>query len=97
MRTGWPDGLMQDDSRELSLWLASRVDARRLAREAAHEIAACPQCHGARRVGICGWTCPLCNGTGADESVRVTAQSETPPGKGGVSINAVTQEKTRDE
>lgn len=27
-RTGWPPGLLQDDSRELSQWLASRPGAR---------------------------------------------------------------------
>ena len=27
-KTGWPPGLLQDDSRELSRWFASRVDAR---------------------------------------------------------------------
>lgn len=34
-RTGWPPGLLQDDSRGLSKWLASKPDARMLAREAA--------------------------------------------------------------
>ena len=34
-RTGWPPGMMQDDSRELSRWLASRPGARRLAAVAA--------------------------------------------------------------
>lgn len=33
-KTGWPPGLLQDDSRELSRWLASRPGARRLVREA---------------------------------------------------------------
>lgn len=27
-KTGWPPGLLQDDSRQLSLWFASRIDAR---------------------------------------------------------------------
>ena len=27
-KTGWPPGLLQDDSRELSRWFASRIDAR---------------------------------------------------------------------
>lgn len=36
--TGHPPGLLQDDSPELSRWLASRPDARRLEREAAAEI-----------------------------------------------------------
>jgi hypothetical protein len=34
-RTGWPPGMLQDDSHELSTWLSTRPDARRLAREAA--------------------------------------------------------------
>lgn len=33
--TGWPPGLLQDDSRPLSRWLAGRADAWRLARLAA--------------------------------------------------------------
>ena len=33
-RTGWPPGLLQDDSPGLSRWLASRPDARRRVREA---------------------------------------------------------------
>lgn len=28
IKTGWPPGLLQDDSRGLSMWFASRVDAR---------------------------------------------------------------------
>ena len=32
--TGWPPGLLQDDSPGLSRWLASRPDARRRVREA---------------------------------------------------------------
>lgn len=28
MKTGWPPGLLQDDDRRLSRWLASRPDAR---------------------------------------------------------------------
>ena len=28
MKTGWPPGLLQDDDRGLSRWLASRPDAR---------------------------------------------------------------------
>jgi len=28
MKTGWPPGLLQDDDRKLSCWLASRPDAR---------------------------------------------------------------------
>lgn len=27
-KTGWPPGLLQDDSRELSRWFSSRPDAR---------------------------------------------------------------------
>lgn len=33
-RTGWPPGLLQDDSKELSRWLATRPDARHRLREA---------------------------------------------------------------
>lgn len=36
--TGWPPGMLQDDCRGLSIWLASKPDARRLAREAAAAI-----------------------------------------------------------
>lgn len=38
-RTGWPPGLLQDDSRELSRWLASKPDARRRVRETCADIA----------------------------------------------------------
>ena len=38
LRTGWPPGLMQDDSRELSRWFASRIDARRCGRVRVMEI-----------------------------------------------------------
>lgn len=34
----WPPGMLQDDSRELSRWLASKPDARQLVREAAARI-----------------------------------------------------------
>lgn len=34
VHTGWPPGLLQDDSAGLSRWLASRPDARRRVREA---------------------------------------------------------------
>jgi AAA+ superfamily predicted ATPase len=37
-RTGWPPGLLQDDSRELSRWFASRIDARRCVRGNLREI-----------------------------------------------------------
>lgn len=37
-RTGWPPGLLQDDDRKLSKWLASRPGARRVAREVAAAI-----------------------------------------------------------
>ena len=32
-KTGWPPGLLQDDSKGLSKWLATRPDARRIVRE----------------------------------------------------------------
>jgi hypothetical protein len=31
--TGWPPGMLQDDSRELSRWLAGRGNARQLVDE----------------------------------------------------------------
>lgn len=37
-RTGWPQELLQDDSRELSRWFASRIDARRCVRVRLMEI-----------------------------------------------------------
>lgn len=37
--TGWPPGLLQDDSRPLSRWLAGRINARQQARIAAREAA----------------------------------------------------------
>lgn len=36
--TGYPPGLLQDDDRKLSRWLASRPDARRIVREVCMEI-----------------------------------------------------------
>ena len=38
MTTGWPPGLLQDDSRELARWFASRLDARRVVRKVCEEI-----------------------------------------------------------
>jgi hypothetical protein len=38
MKTGWSPGMLQDDCRELSKWLSTRVDSRHVAREAAKEI-----------------------------------------------------------
>lgn len=37
-RTGWPPGLLQDDCKGLSKWLASRPDARRRVREALEHL-----------------------------------------------------------
>jgi hypothetical protein len=37
-RTGWPPGLLQDDDRKLSNWLASRGNARQLVDEVARDI-----------------------------------------------------------
>jgi hypothetical protein len=37
-KTGWPPGLLQDDSRELSRWFASKPEARWLVRQLAAEI-----------------------------------------------------------
>ena len=36
--TGWPPGLLQDDDRGLSRWLANRPGARRLVRVRCDEI-----------------------------------------------------------
>lgn len=38
MKTGWPAHLLQDDSRKLSDWFASRVDARWTVRQVCAEI-----------------------------------------------------------
>lgn len=38
-RTGWPPGLLQDDSRQLFGWFANRANARAEARMAAREAA----------------------------------------------------------
>jgi len=37
-RTGWPPGLLQDDSKKLSQWFANRPGAREVARNVAKEI-----------------------------------------------------------
>lgn len=37
-RTGWPPGLLQDDSKELSRWFASKPDARHIVRQVCKEI-----------------------------------------------------------
>jgi hypothetical protein len=34
-RTGWPPGMLQDDCRKLSRWLANRIDSRMHAKQAA--------------------------------------------------------------
>lgn len=39
-KTGWPPGMLQDDSRQLSKWLSTHGCARALAQEAAKEIEA---------------------------------------------------------
>ena len=36
-KTGWPPGLLQDDSKGLSKWLSNRPDAKRRVREALAE------------------------------------------------------------
>jgi len=38
MKTGWAPCMLQDDCRELSKWLSTRVDSRHVARQAAKEI-----------------------------------------------------------
>ncbi len=37
-RTGWPPGMLQDDSRDLSRWLSEQPGARRQVDEVAQEI-----------------------------------------------------------
>lgn len=37
-KTGWPPGMLQDDSKKLSKWLASKPDARLHVREVAAAI-----------------------------------------------------------
>lgn len=39
-KTGWPPGLLQDDSKGFSQWLAAKPDARVRVREVAAEIVA---------------------------------------------------------
>ena len=36
-KTGWPPGLLQDDCKGLSRWLASRLDAREVLRRSLRE------------------------------------------------------------
>ena len=36
-KTGWPEGLLQDDSKELSKWFASKLDARYIVRKNLNE------------------------------------------------------------
>ena len=43
-KTGWPPGLLQDDCRGLSKWLASQPDARRRVREAAAALEQPTEC-----------------------------------------------------
>lgn len=50
--TGWPPGLLQDDSRELSRWLANKPDARRRVREACADIARARQEQDGDRRGL---------------------------------------------
>ena len=51
-RTGWTPGLLQDDSRELSRWFASKPDARRRVREACADIARARQVRDGDSHGI---------------------------------------------
>lgn len=37
-KTGWPPGLLQDDSKKFSKWLASKPDARHIVRQVARDI-----------------------------------------------------------
>lgn len=38
-KTGWPPGLLQDDSKKLTNWFSSRIDARWVVRQVCREIA----------------------------------------------------------
>lgn len=38
VKTGWPPGLLQDDDKGLSKWLANRIDSKLHAREAVVKI-----------------------------------------------------------
>lgn len=65
-KTGWPPGLLQDDSKRLSGWLSTRGCARALAQEAALEKMA----ENARELGL-DYTVGLDPAVpGADRSVR---------------------------
>lgn len=37
-KTGWPPGLLQDDDKKLSQWLANRLGARRIVKHVCAEI-----------------------------------------------------------
>ena len=37
-KTGWPPGMLQDDSNRLSEWFASRIDARWVVRKVCADI-----------------------------------------------------------
>lgn len=50
--TGWPPGLLQDDSRGLSRWFANKPDARRRVREACADIARARQEQEGDRYGL---------------------------------------------
>jgi hypothetical protein len=51
--TGWPPGMLQDDSKQLSKWLASKPDAPLHAREAAAAIAQPAEPRGFDLASIC--------------------------------------------
>lgn len=38
IKTGWPAHLLQDDSKKLTEWFASRIDARWIVRQVCKEI-----------------------------------------------------------
>ena len=55
-RTGWPAGLLQDDDRKLSKWLASKPDAKHVVDMAQPEQ--CEYCKRGLKAGLCTCTPP---------------------------------------
>lgn len=47
-KTGWPHGMLQDDCRELSIWLSTRMDARYIVRCMAKNLPPRPIFQGQR-------------------------------------------------
>lgn len=67
-KTGWPPGMLQDDDKGLSRWLASRLDARQIVRQVALSIKqriCAHQFHGINiqprdESGMVSWPCSKC-------------------------------------